>query len=72
MEQVITQLAVKILFDDSLGFDEMRRTIILPEKQKLSTLYVTWVRIRLEYLHMKGAFTKLSCLNVKLLFSVFL
>ena len=34
MEQVITQLAVKILFDDSLGFDEMRRTIILPEKQK--------------------------------------
>ena len=34
MEQVITQLAVKILFDDSLGFDEMRRTITLPEKQK--------------------------------------
>ena len=30
----ITQLAVKILFDDSTGFDEMRWTIILPEKQK--------------------------------------
>ena len=60
MEQVITQLAFKILFDDSLGFDEMRRTIILPEKQKLSTLYLTWVRIRLEYLHMKGAFI-LNC-----------
>ena len=36
MEQVITQLAVKILFDDYSGFFfyEMRRTIILPEKQK--------------------------------------
>ena len=29
-----TQLAVKILFDDSSGFDQMRWTIILPEKQK--------------------------------------
>ena len=35
MEQVITQLAGKILFDDYSGFYEMRRTIILPEKQKL-------------------------------------
>ena len=36
MEQVDTQLAVKILFDDySGGFYEMRRTIILLEKQKL-------------------------------------
>ena len=34
MEQALTQLAVKILFDDSTGFDEMRWTIILPEKQK--------------------------------------
>ena len=34
MEQVITQLAVKILFDYSGGFYEMRKTIILPEKQK--------------------------------------
>ena len=34
MEQVITQLAVKILFDDSSVFYEMRRAIILPEKQK--------------------------------------
>ena len=35
MEQVITQLAVKILFDDrSVYFYEMRRTIILSEKQK--------------------------------------
>ena len=33
MEQVITQLAVKI-FDDYSGFYDMRRTIILPEKQK--------------------------------------
>ena len=35
MEQVITQLAVKILFDEYSGvFYEMRRTIILPEEQK--------------------------------------
>ena len=34
MEQVITQLAVKILFDDYSVFCEMRRTIVLPEKQK--------------------------------------
>ena len=34
MEQVNTQLAVKILFDDYSVFYEMKRTIILPEKQK--------------------------------------
>ena len=34
MEQVNTQLAVKILFDDYSGFYEMRRTIMLPERQK--------------------------------------
>ena len=34
MEQVIIQLAVIILFDDYSVFYEMRRTIILPEKQK--------------------------------------
>ena len=35
VEQVNTQLAVKILFDDYSGFFyKMRRTIILPEKQK--------------------------------------
>ena len=34
MEQVIIQIAVKILFEDYSGFYEMRRTIILPEKQK--------------------------------------
>ena len=34
MEQVNTQLAVKIFFDDYSVFYEMRRTIILPEKQK--------------------------------------
>ena len=45
MEQVITQLAVKILFGDHSGFYEMRRTIILP------ILYITWIRIGLEYLH---------------------
>ena len=33
MEEALTQLAVKIQFDDSTVFDEMRWTIILPEKQ---------------------------------------
>ena len=33
LEQSLTQLAVKILFDDSTGFDEIRWTVILPEKQ---------------------------------------
>ena len=34
MEQAFTELAVKILFDDSSSFEEMRRTIILPENKK--------------------------------------
>ena len=36
MEQALTQLAVKILFDESSGFKfgAMRWTIILPEKRK--------------------------------------
>ena len=34
MEQVITQLAVKFLFDDYSGFYDRRRKIILPEKWK--------------------------------------
>ena len=32
MEQVLTQLAVRVMFDDSTGFVEMRLTIIWPEK----------------------------------------
>ena len=34
MGQAITQLAIKILVNGYSGFYEMRRTIILPEKQK--------------------------------------
>ena len=34
MEQVITQLAVKILLEDYCVFYDMRGTIVLPEKQK--------------------------------------
>ena len=34
MEQAVTELAVKILFGDSTGFDEMRWTIVLTGKQK--------------------------------------
>ena len=37
MEQALTHLAVKILFGDSTGFDEMRWTIILPENQ------ISWI-----------------------------
>ena len=33
MGQALTQLAVKTLFDDSTGFDEMRWAIVLPQKQ---------------------------------------
>ena len=58
MGQIITQLAVKILFCDSTGFDEMRRIIYLPEKQKLSILYMNWIRMCLDYLYLKGTFTK--------------
>ena len=32
-------------------------------------MYMTWIRISLENLHLTGTFTKLSSLNVKLLFS---
>ena len=39
MEQALTQLAVKILFDDSSGFDEMRRTITFPESRSRSNVY---------------------------------
>ena len=31
---------------------------------------MTWIRISLGYLHLIETFTKLSCLNVKLLFSM--
>ena len=34
LEHALTQFAVKILFNDSSGFDEMRWTIIVAEKQK--------------------------------------
>ena len=33
---------------------------------------MTWIRIGLEYVHWKGTFTKLYCLNVKRLFPIFL
>ena len=34
MERAITQFAVKTLFGDSSGFNEMGWAIILPEKHK--------------------------------------
>ena len=51
MEQALTQLAVKILFADSTGFDEMRWTIIVQEKQKSWIVYITWIRIISDYLY---------------------
>ena len=35
MEQVITQLAVKILFDDYSGFYDMRRAIIFTREAEI-------------------------------------
>ena len=77
MKQVNTQLAVKILFDDYSGFlcDEednyftREADIII---NIVYDLYMTWIRVDLEYLHKKGTSTKLYCLNVKRLFSMFL
>ena len=34
LKRAFTHLAVEILFDDSTGFDKMRWTIFLQEKQK--------------------------------------
>ena len=41
MQQALTQPEVKILFDDSTGFDAMRLKIIFPGKQKSWILYMT-------------------------------
>ena len=38
MELSLTQLAVKILFDGSIGSDVTRWTIILPEEQKQNNI----------------------------------
>ena len=51
MEQALTQLAVKILFTDSTGFEEIRWTIILQKKRKSWILYMTWIRFSSEYLY---------------------
>ena len=42
MEQVLAQLAVKILFDDSTGFNEIRWTTILQGKQKSWMMMMSW------------------------------
>ena len=39
MEQALTQFAVKILFDDSTGLDEMRWAIILPRSRNHGYVY---------------------------------
>ena len=41
MEQVITQIAVKILFEDYSGFYEMRRTI--PENTREAEIILDFV-----------------------------
>ena len=38
MELSLTQLAVKILFDGSIGSDVTRWTLILPEEQKQNNI----------------------------------
>ena len=32
-------------------------------------MYMTWIRLSLEYLHLIGTYIQLSCLNVKVVFS---
>ena len=39
MEQALTQLAVKILFDDSTGFDLMRSTIMY-QRSRIHGYYI--------------------------------
>ena len=48
MEQALTQLAVKKLFDDSTGFDKMRSTIIY-QNSRIHGYFMTWIRIGSEY-----------------------
>ena len=49
MEQVITQLAVKILFDDYSGFYDMEGQLFYQRSRNNNRM--TWIRIGLEYLH---------------------
>ena len=39
MEQALTQLAVKILFGDSTGFDKMRWTFFTREAEIIDNVY---------------------------------
>ena len=73
MEQVITQLAVKILFDDYSGvlLDE-EDNYFTREAEIIIDIVYDFERIRLKYLQKKGTYSKLYCLNVKRLFSIFL
>ena len=41
MEQAITQLAVKILFDNSTGFDEIRWTIFYPADMSMTLIMIS-------------------------------
>ena len=52
MEQALTQLAVQILFADASGFDKMMWTIIFARETEIMDIYMTWIRISLEYLHL--------------------
>ena len=73
MEQVITQLAVKILFDDYSGvlLDE-EDNYFTREAEIIIDIVYDFERICLKYLQKKGTYSKLYCLNVKRLFSIFL
>ena len=68
MEQVISQLAVNILFDDYSVFYEMRRKEAEIIINIVYYLDKDWFRI----FTLEREFTKLYCLNVKRLSSIVL
>ena len=70
IEQAITQFEVKSCLMSILFLWDEEDNYFTREAELI--LYMTWISIGLEYLHKKVTFTKLYCLNVKRLFSMFL
>ena len=72
MEQDLTQFAVnKILYDDSTGCDEVDNYFATEADTIIDILYVYDLHEdQIRILYLTGTVTKLSCLNIKLLFSM--
>ena len=63
IEQTFTELAVKILFEDSSGFDKMRCIIILLREAEIIDIVYDLDMDKLR----RFTFDRKICLNVKLL-----